>query len=110
MIRCCNLTAIGVTLGLSLLAAARAQGPPPEQAAEAVVDYVAAPWFQLNDNGAWSWFMDERAIVDRGMLIVGSVRAVGKFRPGSEIPGAGNVEVSTLRLADGAVDRVVLHP
>lgn len=32
--------------------------------------------------GAWSWFMDERAIVNDGKLIVGSVRAVGSFRCG----------------------------
>ena len=35
---------------------------------------------RLNDNGAWSWFMDERAIVHDGKLIVGSVRAVGDFK------------------------------
>ena len=34
---------------------------------------------ELNDNGAWSWFMDPRVIIDRGQLIVGSVRAAGRF-------------------------------
>ena len=34
-------------------------------------NYVAGTVIELNDNGAWSWFMDERAIVDGGKLIVG---------------------------------------
>ena len=32
-------------------------------------NYVAASFVQLNDNGAWSWFMDPRVIVDEGKLI-----------------------------------------
>ena len=40
-------------------------------------NYVAATLVQLNDNGAWSWFMDPRVIVNEGKLIIGSVRAVG---------------------------------
>ena len=33
----------------------------------------------LNDNGAWCWFQDERALVDpeRGLLVVGSIASVG---------------------------------
>src|SRR5213595_2806464 len=42
-------------------------------------NYVAGTLIQLNDNGAWSWFMDPRVIVDDGKLIVGSVRAIGAF-------------------------------
>jgi len=49
-------------------------------AADLPTNYVAGKLIQLNDNGAWSWFMDERAIVDDGKLIVGSVRAVGDYR------------------------------
>ena len=49
-------------------------------------EFVVGKMIQLNDNGAWSWFMDERAIVDGGRLIIGSVRANGRFehrdRPG----------------------------
>ena len=30
------------------------------------VNYVAATLVQLNDNGAWSWFMDPRVIVNDG--------------------------------------------
>jgi hypothetical protein len=38
-------------------------------------DVVYGNLIQFNDNGAWSWFQDERAIVDEqeGTLIVGSV-------------------------------------
>jgi len=40
-------------------------------------NYVAGGLIRLNDNGAWSWFMDPRIIVDEGKVIVGSVRAIG---------------------------------
>jgi hypothetical protein len=38
-------------------------------------DVVHGNLIQFNDNGAWSWFQDERAIIDeqKGTLIVGSV-------------------------------------
>jgi hypothetical protein len=32
-------------------------------------NYVAATLVRLNDNGAWSWFMDPRVIVNDGKLI-----------------------------------------
>ena len=62
----------------------------------------------LNDNGAWSWFEDERAVVDpvAERLIVSSVA------DGSGTGGAardGNVEVVTYDLATGATRRTVLH-
>src|SRR5436305_14023200 len=82
----------------------------PGRAAEGRPDnYVAGDLIELNDNGAWSWFMDERAIVDRGKLIVGSVRAVGSFRSHADDPNWGNVEVSVHDIASGATNRVVLH-
>jgi hypothetical protein len=79
---------------------ARAQLPP---------NYVAGSLIQLNDNGAWSWFMDERVIVDRGKLIVGSVRSLGDFAATQTQPDWGNVEVSVYDFATGRADRVVLH-
>jgi hypothetical protein len=63
----------------------------------------------LNDNGAWSWFMDDRAIIDNGKLIVGSVRAVGGFRSGASNPDWGNVEIAVYDLASQATERTVLH-
>ncbi len=71
-------------------------------------NYVAGTVIELNDNGAWSWFMDERAIVDDGQLIVGSVRAVGDYR-NDRAPDWGNVEVSVYDLASGATRHTVLH-
>ena len=56
------------------------------------------------------WFMDERAIVHDGKLIVGSVRAVGDFRSGRDDPNWGNVELAVHDIDRGTTDRVVLDP
>jgi hypothetical protein len=71
-------------------------------------NYVTGTLLELNDNGAWSWFMDERAIVDRGHLLVGSVRANGKFED-ADRPGWGNVELAILELKHLSLQRIVLH-
>src|SRR5436190_9668658 len=71
-------------------------------------NYVAGTVVRLNDNGAWSWFMDERAIVHEGKLIVGSVRSVGAYRDDSAADW-GNVEIAVYDLATGATQRTVLH-
>ena len=80
--------------------------PTPVAAQQA--NYVAGALVQLNDNGAWSWFMDERAIVHGGKLIVGSVRSVGAFG-NSRDPDWGNVEVAVYDLAAGSTKRAVPH-
>ena len=72
-------------------------------------NYVAGTLVQLNDNGAWSWFMDPRAIIDDGKLIVGSVRAVGKYKQNMDDPGWGNVEVAVYDIAAGKAATTVLH-
>jgi hypothetical protein len=74
----------------------------------AQTNYVSGSLLELNDNGGWSWFMDERAIVDRGRLLVGSVRAMGKFGD-STLTGWGNVELSILDLQNLKIERVILH-
>ena len=62
----------------------------------------------INDNGAWCWFQDERAVVDpgAGLLVVGSIAA-------PEGPGgadrAGNVELAVADLRAGTSEIVVLH-
>ena len=62
----------------------------------------------LNDNGAWCWFQDERALIDpaANTLLVGSVAA-------PEGPGgahrAGNIEVAVLNLTTGERAVHVLH-
>jgi hypothetical protein len=78
----------------------------PLQAAE--INQIVGKVTEVNDNGAWSWFMDERAIVDSGRLLIGSVRANGRFEQ-SELPGWGNVELSILDLKNGKKDVVKLH-
>lgn len=64
-------------------------------------DLVVGNLVQFNDNGAWCWFQDERALVDtaRGKIIVGSV-ASDNGRGGG--PREGDVEVSIFDLATGA--------
>jgi hypothetical protein len=58
------------------------------------IQLVAATLVRLNDNGAWSWFMDPRVIVNDGKLIVGSVRAIGSNQANVTDPRWGNVEIS----------------
>jgi hypothetical protein len=72
------------------------------------VNFVAGRVIQLNDNGAWSWFMDERALVREGKLIVGSVRSVGNFANAAN-PDWGNVEIAVHDLAGGATQLTILH-
>ena len=65
-------------------------------------DATFATLIQLNDNGAWSWYQDERAIVDTraNKLIVGSV-ASGGARNGA-------IEAAILNLTTNAVTRTTL--
>lgn len=58
----------------------------------------------INDDGAWSWFEDERAIVHDGNLIAGSV-AAGAHDPTRR----GNIEVVTFDLRTGAKSSSTLH-
>jgi hypothetical protein len=80
----------------------------PTLATAQPADHVTGALVQLNDNGAWSWFMDERAIVNNGKLIVGSVRSVGDFSNAQD-PDWGNIEIAVYDLTSGATKRVVLH-
>ncbi|MCC7475815.1 MAG: BNR-4 repeat-containing protein [Pirellulales bacterium] len=74
------------------------------------VNDVAGNLIVLNDNGAWSWFEDERAIVDlsagsSGKLLVSSV-ANSKGTGGAARHG--DVEVVSLDLATQAIHRFTL--
>src|SRR5689334_6720761 len=73
-------------------------------------NYIAGTLIQLNDNGAWSWFMDPRVVVDAGKLIVGSVRAIGTFQSGASDPRWGNVEIAVYDIAAKKTATLVLHP
>lgn len=83
-------------------------GEPAVVEAAGVKPWTIGKLTRLNDNGAWSWFMDERVIVHDGKLIVGSVRAIGG-RPDAPIHGgAGNVEVAVWDFESGEVGTAVL--
>ena len=87
--------------GVAAVALALAATPAP------AVNDVAGSLIQFNDNGAWSWFEDERAIVDSaaGKILVSSVAnsagAGGAARHG-------DVEVAALDLATGQTSRFTL--
>ncbi|MBN1124814.1 MAG: BNR-4 repeat-containing protein [Sedimentisphaerales bacterium] len=62
----------------------------------------------FNDNGGWCWFQDERVILHKGMLIIGSVADIdgteGQARDG-------NIEVTTYNIKNRQfLGRLVLHP
>lgn len=72
-----------------------------------LVLFTAACWagpVVFNDDGAWNWFQDERAVVDGQYLYVGSV-AAGVRDPAR----AGAVEVVTYNLESGERSRTTLH-
>jgi hypothetical protein len=54
----------------------------------------------LNDDGGWCWFQDERALVTGGQLVFSSV-AAGRRDPARR----GQVEVTSVELASGAISR-----
>ncbi|MCD0443389.1 BNR repeat-containing protein [Glycomyces sp. A-F 0318] len=62
----------------------------------------------INDNGAWCWFQDERALVDPASqtLVAGSIAAAEG--PGGEAR-SGNVELAVVDLRTGESEVVVLH-
>ncbi|TWT94013.1 hypothetical protein Pla108_37240 [Botrimarina colliarenosi] len=78
-------------------------------------DYVPPPapnvvngtLVQFNPNGAWSWYQDERAIVDvdRGEILVGSIASYGGLGGEAE---DGKVQTSHFSLADRS-RRIVTH-
>lgn len=86
---------------------------PTDPAAAGTASAAAAPTAStsvrvLNDNGAWCWFQDERALVDpvAGTLLVGSI-AAPQGPGGAERDG--NVELAVHDLATGDTEVVVLH-
>lgn len=82
----------------------------PEAAEHACVpgpDQVAGNLIMLDDNGAWSWFQDERAIVDTvGERLVFSAVANGLGHGGAQRDA--DVDVTTFELATGRRSRVTL--
>ena len=78
--------------------------PPPPPTPK---DIVNGNLILFNDNGAWCWYQDERAVVDsaNGRLIVGSV-ASGSGVGGS--PRNGAIEAVIYEIGTGARSRWVL--
>lgn len=71
----------------------------------AAADRVNGDLIHLNNNGAWSWFEDERAILNNGQLLVSSIA------DSSGIGGAardGNVDLAVYRIDTGRTTRVTL--
>jgi hypothetical protein len=64
---------------------------------------------EINDNGAWTWFSDDRVIIHDNQLIVGSVRSVGEYQRSKALPGWGNLEIARLDLVTGEVAAAVVH-
>ena len=74
-------------------------------------NFIAGQLIELNDNGAWSWFMDERVIVHQNKLLVGSIRSTDHdYEAGKSLPNWGHCEVAVHDLAAGETHVVVLHP
>jgi len=89
---------LGPTLAALSLLAASASGQ----------DLVRGHLLTFNDNGAWSWFQDERAVVDRftSKILVGSCADSSGL--GGSARG-GDVDVATLDLAAGRITQFELH-
>ncbi len=71
-------------------------------------DFVAGKIIPLNENSAYSWFSEPRAIVWDNKLIVGSVRAVETARTGQPDPDWGNIEVTVCDLKTLKVSKTIL--
>ncbi len=70
----------------------------------AAVPAAAPPPVTFNDDGGWCWFQDERALIVRGRLVIGSV-AAGVHDPARR----GDIEVVTYDLHTGRTVRYELH-
>ncbi len=66
---------------------------------------------ELNDNGAYSWFMDERVIVHNGKLLVSSVRSTDKSYSWKDPIGReiGACELAVCDISTGKSNVIVLH-
>ncbi len=95
---------------VAFAAVASAQFTPHESSTPAgrqVINRVHGNLVLLNDNGAWSWYQDERAIVNQQAetLLVSSVAA---SLPGVNGPRDGHVDVTTFDFSNGRRTRFVL--
>lgn len=79
--------------------------PPPGPALPP--DLVTGNLVQFNDNGNWTWYCDERSVVDgaRGNLIVGSDASPAGMGGSAR---AGNVEAVIYSVTNGSWQRFIL--
>jgi hypothetical protein len=83
--------------------------PPPPPPPIHASDFVNGNLIQFNDNGNWTWYCDERSVIDkaRGRIIVGS------DGNGAGVGGAarsGAIEVAMFDLQTGIPARATLLP
>src|SRR5206468_11348111 len=97
----------GYTFTVADLDAGGPGAPPVSQALPLPPDLVSGNLRQFNDNGAWTWYCDERSVVDkaRGYLLVGSDASAAGVG-GS--PREGDVEAVLYNLSTGAWQRFTL--
>ncbi len=77
-------------------------------AAGVEINQVAGNLITFNTNGAWSWYMDERVIVDTtaGKLLMSSAADASGTDGGSR---NGDIDVVSYDLTSGQTNRFVLH-
>lgn len=90
------------------LASAVAFTPIPHASHEPPCMHASHAIEQITDNGAWSWFQDERAVVDpgRGKLLVGS--SANRAGPGG-LARDGDIDVTSFDLASRRGSTFTLH-
>jgi len=91
-----TVLAIAGPTGCAVSAGSESVPPTANRQQQAIVE--------LNDDGSWTWFSDERAVVHRDTLFVTSV-AAGRHDPSRR----GNIEVTSYHLDTGERTRTVLH-
>ncbi len=81
---------------------------PLSPASASVAGDVAGKLITFNDNGAWCWYQDPRAVVDKvnNTIIVGSVAATEGPDGGKR---GGNIEAAVYDITTGVCNVVVLH-
>ena len=99
----------GYTFTVAELDAGGPGTAPATRVLELPPDVINGNVIQFNDNGAWSWYMDERAVVDK----LGNKIVAGCDVSGAGVGGAsrdGEIDATILDLASYTSQRFVLKP
>ena len=94
---------------LTVLLVALAVFVVPNSAPGQTGDMINGNAFQFDDNGIWTWYSDERTVVDTNgnKLVVGCVENAAGL---GGLPRDGNINVTIWDVPSGAGPRWVLHP